>query len=1485
MKTPRFDSILAALKHPGLVFSAIILLVAFGIWSLPKMNKDEFPQFTMRYGVVAAIYPGATAEEVEQQVTKPLERFLFSYSEVDKKQTYSVTNDGVVYVYTALRLEVDEPDVTWSKMRAGLALFQKTSLPMGVAEIVVVDDFGNTSSVLLAIESPAHSPRELERYATSICDELRTIPEMGKLSILGQEKEEIAILFDPAQLSAYGINQTTLMAELALQGFRTIGGSVNNHDGASMLQVSIPYATEFELGEQIVFTNPLDGKVVKLRDIATITRRYQEADKYVVFYQDSIASSSIIINMEMYPNHNIVEFGGKVDEILTRAQATLPPDVHFYRITDQPKVVNTSVTSFLKDLLLSMLVVILVMLMLFPLRTALIAATAVPTCSAISLGIMYIAGIELNTVTLAAMITVVGMVVDDAVIVLDGYTLYHDKGHSRWYSATVSTRQLMGSMVLATASIAGMFFPMTRIITGPLGEFVQDFPWAILFALAISNMYAVWAIPWMATKLIKSSSEEQLTWMERVQKRFFAKLEDVYQSLLTLCFKGPWLTLAIALLLVGAGGWIFTKLHIQMLPKADREVFAVEIHLEEGASLQQTATVADSLARILNKDERVISITSFVGQASPRFHATYTPQMAAKNYAQFIVNTVSPAATIELLNEYGPRYSNYFPNAYCRFKQMDYQSVRNPIEIYLKGQDRADMEVYKDSLIAFMHTMPDLIWVHSQYDETAPNIRIELKPDEATQLGITQASLSLYLASIYSSQRLTSIWENDYEVPVMLYLTGDNESIESVGECLIPTPILGQWVPLKQVATLTPAWHHTSLNNRNGITTITVSADLVEGASAPPNEAKLKRYMAHLQQAGLTPEPPEMSFGGLANINTAIVPQLVWSVVAALMVMLVLLLIHYGEIKVSLLALSMSVLCLFGCCLGLYIFGLDFSITALLGVVAVLGIIVRNAILMYDYALEQQRKGVPTREAAYQAGLRRMRPIFLTSATTALGVIPMILARTGLWMPLGVTICFGTIFTLPLNVTVMPIAYWKAMSRKSERRTANKMRPRKPLVAMLLLLAVTTPILAQDPLSLDSCYALALKNNAQAVTAHYEVEQARQVKKQAFTKYFPQVVAGAVGYHALRPLIEVDVMDVLQANADQRATFDALYEQVGEQLGLKRTYSALQYGVIFSANATQPIFMGGQIVNGNKLAKVGIEAAELKEQMVTRDVLQDVETGFWLVQQLQAKQTTLDHMTALLDTIATDVQTAVEAGLAVNNDLLRVQLKQNEARKQRLQLRSGLALAEQALCLSIGLDTLPPLELMDTSLVNLMATTQTTRLAVDNPMVESQLLTLQVQAATLEKRMAIGKTLPAVAVGVNYSYSNFLYDHWKHNGLAYFTVSVPLSQWGETGHKIKELNYKIAAYQKTLDDVSSKLSLRQQQAYDKVEEDRESVAIARMTKEQAAENLRVIRLNYEAGLSTLSELLEAETLLLNADNEYIDALVAYHIHLDYYNRL
>ncbi len=1030
------NHIQSAMRYHVLVFTVVAALVAFGIFSLPKMNKDEFPAFTLRLGVIAAVYPGATAEEVQQQVTKPIEQYLFSFNEVDKRRTYSRSRDGICYIYTMIRREVDEPNEVWNKIRGGMSLYKQTSLPSGLVAVAIIDDFANTSSVLLSVSSNERSPRELEQIIDPLMNKLRTIPEMGSLKIIGKQNEEIAVTLDVQRITRYSIDQTTLFAELAAQGFRTATGEISNDMGNALVHIDVPYKNEYDIGEQIVFPDPATGQNIRLRDIATIERRYKNGDKYVKVYSDSITSEGLIISAEMSPDNNIVAFGGKVNKILKEFEDTLPPDVVITRVTDQPAVVNRSVISFLSDLLESIFIVILVMLLLFPLRTALVSSTGLPVCIAATFGIMYLFGIDLNTVTLAALIVVLGMVVDDSVIVIDGYSDLLEKGHSRWYAASQSTTQLFVPMTIATCSISGMFFPMLETMHGEMGDFVRLFPWAIFIALTCSIFYAIYVIPYMATRMIKRQKRERMLLLEKLQSAFFAKLQGGYTRLLNFCFRHPWGTIGFSVFMVGLGVMFFLLGNIQFMPKAERELFAVEIHLAEGSSLHETELVADSLARVLKADERVKDVASFVGMSSPRFHATYAPQMSANNYAQFIVTTVSSKATTELIEHYQPLYENAFPNAYCRFKQLDYQIVTNPVEIYIQGDDYSQLEIVADSLKSFMSTVPEMTWIHSDYEETMQTIHIRLKEDEASRLGITQASLSLYLNGALKGRNMTSIWEEGYKTPVTLYTLGtDNMTYEDICDMLVPSPLPDTWVPLRQIADIIPDYRHAQLTTRNGIPTITVSADMRGNAPQPVAMKEINKYVQSLD----IPDGVNVSYGGLTENNARLMPDIVLSVCMALLVMLVLLVFHFKKISISMLSLTVSLLCIFGAFFGLWIFRLSISITAVLGLISLIGIIVRNAIIMYDYAEELVNvEHMTARDAAYHAGLRRMRPIFLTSATTALGVVPMITAATSLWMPMGVVICFGTIFTMPLVVVNLPVVYWKTYERNTRRINRSK---------------------------------------------------------------------------------------------------------------------------------------------------------------------------------------------------------------------------------------------------------------------------------------------------------------------------------------------------------------------------------------------------------------------------------------------------------------
>lgn len=1022
------------MQNHNIVFLLVSMLVIAGIYGLIYMNKDEYPQFTIRQGLVVGVYPGANSVEITEQLTKPLENYLFTYPEVDKTLTYSYSQDGMVYVFVELNKNVHNKNEAWSKIRHGLKDF-KMQLPSGVLALVVVDDFGNTSSMLLTLESTDKSQRELQTYMATLCDRLRTIPAMGNLRTLGTQNEEISIYIEPEKLAMYGINSKTLLANLYTQGFLTVSGNISTDYFNQPIHIESPLQSEQEIAEQIIYTDP-EGNTIRMRDVARIERRYSVPTDYI----NNNGNRAILLSMEMRPGNNIVAFGESVNEIMDEFQQELPPSVKLSRISNQPKVVGDSVWSFLRDLVTSMVIVIAVMLMLFPLRSALVAGTSIPICTGISLAVMFVFNIELNTVTLAALITVLGMMVDNSIVMIDGYIERIERGTSRWHSAIASTKELFPPLLLATVAISGMFFPVKYILTGPMQDFVKLFPWTIAISLLISLVYAALVVPYLEFSFIKpSKSNKKPNIAIRIQNKFFYWLQSGYEWLLRLCFHHPYLTMLTAIGTTLVGLAMFLSLNVQMMPMADRPCFAVEITLPMGSTLEQTAAVSDSLQKILQADERITSVTAFVGNSSPRFQATYAPNIPGSHFAQFIVNTESNSATEDILRDYA-HYANYFPNAYVRFKQIDYQAVPNPIEVRFTGEDREALQAQADKLMAYMRTLPDKMqWVHSDCDGTLPCINIELRPDEATRLGITKSMLSMHLATALDGQPLTTIWEGDYAVPVKLYTTDTEVKMDYQGleNLLVPTAF-GTWVPLRQVAVLSPGWQPARIVHRNGVPCITVGADLVRGVSQPVAMKEVKRFVEGELIPNL-PEGVEVAYGGLTETNKGLIPELAWGVVLAIVVIFLFLIFNFGKIDIAVLSLAACMLCFFGAFFGLWLFRLDFSITAVLGIVSLIGIIVRNGIIMFEHAEDLRVNQHKTAyEAGFDAGKRRMRPIFLTSATTALGVLPMIISGTSLWMPMGVVICFGTIFSLVLIVTILPVAYWLIYKKKDGKKQLKK---------------------------------------------------------------------------------------------------------------------------------------------------------------------------------------------------------------------------------------------------------------------------------------------------------------------------------------------------------------------------------------------------------------------------------------------------------------
>ena len=1011
----------SAIRYRKLIYFLVAVMVAFGIYSLFAINKDEFPTFQIKDGLVVGVYPGANAKEVEEQLTRPLEEILFKFAEV-KRTTYSYTQDGICYIFVKLQCPAKQKNEVWSKIKLKLNA-SRILLPSGVLTVQVMDEFSAVSSVLLALQSDDKSYRELEDYADQLKTELYTIPALSNVKILGTQKEEIAVNIDNDRLSAYGVNSTMMTFDYQTAAMQTLSGKFKSDYINAPIHIEGKLSTEQEIKDRIIWSAPT-GHTIRLKDVATVERRYKAPTSYVEYNGEK----ALVMSIEMRSGNNIVSFGKDIDKIVEKFSATLPDSVTITKISDQPKVVDTSVWAFVRDLVIAMIVVILVMLILFPLRSALIASSGVPICTAIAIAIMYLMGMDLNTVTLAALIVVLGMIVDDSVITMDGYMDKIAKGMNRVDAASSSMKELLVPMILSTASISVMFFPMLAIMTDYMGDFVRLFPWIITIALAASLFYAICVVPSLEVKFIKGSDSEKKTKFAIIQEKFFSVLQNGYESLQKKCFRFPALTVMVGIASVILGIYLFTKVNIQMMPMAIRDCFAIEVYLDPNATLDQTKAVSDSLQKILNDDDRIKSVTAFIGTGTPRFHATYGPKIPGEYFAQMIVNTVNPKATDAVIQEYEKKYENYFPEAQIRFKQLDYQGVTAPVMVTFRGGSHEQMRPYADSLRAFMMEKMhgSLKWVHSDYDKSVATVSVDLDSDEATRLGLNRALLSLSIAKTLNGQTVASYWEGDKSIPINFYnavLSKDMEYAE-LGNQLMTTPIPGVYVPLRQVADVTPSWQPIGLAHSGGLQSITVFADMTRGNSQPMSMREIKKYIDNEIRPSL-PGNVEIVYEGLTAVNAIVLPQIILVLICAALILFGFLLYHFKKIILSVLTIVLSLLCLFGASFGLWIFDLDFSITAVLGVISLIGIVVRNGILMYEYAETLRfEQGYDVKEAAMESGKRRMRPIFLTTCTTALGVLPMILSKDALWMPMGVVICFGSLLSILLIVEIMPVCYW-----------------------------------------------------------------------------------------------------------------------------------------------------------------------------------------------------------------------------------------------------------------------------------------------------------------------------------------------------------------------------------------------------------------------------------------------------------------------------
>lgn len=991
------------------------MLFAVGIQSLLNMPRREDPKITIRSGLVVAYFPGANSAQVEDQVTKKLEQYLFQYEEVNKAKTYSTTKDGVVVINVELTERVKQPDIFWGKLRNQLLVAKQLDLPEGVRGPLVNSDFGDTEAMVIALESPTASPTELKEYAQKLEDYLRAIPATSKVKRIGEQKEEIVVSSSSEKMSQYGVSLQQVVKVLQSQNAINPTGDIKTDNSKTPLYTNGYFTTENDLANQIVGTSQ-SGSLVKLGDVATLKRDYAEPQSLITVN----GKQAILLTVQMQEGNNIVKFGEAIDQKIELAKQVIPSNVTITTIVNQPHLVQENISHFIKEFFLAIVSVIIVVVLLLPFRIAAVAATAIPVTVAVTFALMHALGIELHQVSLAALILVLGMVVDDAIVIADNYVELLDEGIDRWTAAWRSANDLVVPVLVATVTIIASFMPMV-LLNGSIGEFIFALPITVAIALLSSFVVAMLLTPLLCYVFIKKGLHQHEENAPAKRKSLLDYMQDGYNRLLDVCVNFPKTTIAASFLSIALAGLLFAKGVRQLFfPAAERNQFVIELWMPTGTKLDKTNRAILKAEALIKNDKRVTTYATFTGTAAPRFYYNFSPEFPTTNYAQILVNTTTDKTAEELTEELRQKVDTAIPEGTTFVKLMQQGSpLKAPVEVRIVGDDMGRLKEIGGQIEAILKQASGSKYVRKDFAEDYYGIGINLKP-EASRLGFTTTSVSQTVYTGFSGAAISTMYEGNNPVSIVFRLDDiKRQNTDDLQKVYLKSPITGVNVPLRQIADIVPQWQTGKIMHRNGVRTLTIQSEVMENVL--PAEL-LKQVQPEIAKIAL-PNGYHIEYGGEQGNKVETLSQMVTALMVSLVAIFFILLFQFKNLKETTIVMLTIPLSLFGAIVGLYVTGNNFSFTAFVGLIALSGIVVRNAIILVDHTNELRKHGMDIRTAAIESGKRRLRPIFLTAMAAAIGVLPMIISKSPMWAPLASVLAFGVVWSMIMALLTVPILY------------------------------------------------------------------------------------------------------------------------------------------------------------------------------------------------------------------------------------------------------------------------------------------------------------------------------------------------------------------------------------------------------------------------------------------------------------------------------
>lgn len=1004
-----------ALRHKSIIYYFIAVLLTFGIFSFTHMGRMEDPDFTMRTMVVGVSWPGASPQQMSDQVTDKLEEKLRDLPGVDYTKSFTDGSKSVIYINLKEDLPSNKIRPAWEEAR-NMINDEWKSLPSGVQGPSINDRFDDVYGTIYALSGDEFSYEEKRQQAENLKRQLLSVPNVKKITLIGVQEKSLDVTINKDKLASYQVSTQQLLTALKQQSAMVPAGMVNTDTNNVYLRINGVFDSVDAVKNMPIRIN---NQTIRLGDIADVTMTYKDPSS-PQFYYEGKPAIGIAISMDAGANN--IEFGNAIDTKLKELKTTIPAGLSLDQVSNQPHIVKESIGDFSQSLFEAIAIVLLVSFASLGIRTGIVVALTIPVVVSTTFVLMYENGIYLHKVSLGALILALGLLVDDAIIVVEMMSVKLEEGFNHWRAATFAYESTAFPMLSGTLITCAGFLPLA-LAEGMVAEFTKSLSIVVFMALILSWIASVLVSPVLGYKIIENKDEKpESEWtrrdhiMHRLKTVFYARFESLLH----------WaLGHHKAVLLLTLGAFILSLLSFPLIkqeffPSSTRNEIIVSMQFPQSSSIDYTQNQAKSLDALLKDNEHIDHFTTYVGEGSPRFVLTLEPELPRANFMQTIIVTKSLEDRDALFKDLQDQLNDQYPSALInmQFVQIGPPS-KYPVMLRVSGPDASEVKTIANDVKAKMQEDKDLHNIAFDWPDTEPVAQIHIDPDKARMLGINSYAVSLHLQSLLSGTKSGEYYEGNQTIPVTFRLSGnENHNLAALSSLPIQTGN-GSYVPLSQIATISMSQEEGIIWHRNMMPTISIHANVGPGVLGNAKTKEIYNKLAEYRQD--LPTGYTIDLDGSAEKSVTAVQKLLVPMPIMLFAIMTILMFQLKRIALMFMALFTAPLGLIGVVLALNITRTPLGFMAILGIIALSGMIIRNSIILLDQIEIHRAEGQSAREAIINSATLRFRPIMLTAIAAILGMIPLM--GSVFWSPLAIAFSGGLLVATILTLIVLPVMY------------------------------------------------------------------------------------------------------------------------------------------------------------------------------------------------------------------------------------------------------------------------------------------------------------------------------------------------------------------------------------------------------------------------------------------------------------------------------